>query len=738
MQLAETTTTTVRQQVPRGKHLQKYTEEPLCPGDQILLKRGGTFSGKMHPLGSGTSGNVIKIADYGTGNKPKITPLSSDSFAIRLRDQQYWEISNVEISGPGKGVGSLVAGILIDAGITNKTYNYFRITNCDIHDIVKPAAVGADSWMAGISFNIKAVSGTAIKDVIIDGCNISYIGGWRGIVFLGYVPSLTSENIIVRNCTVHHTDGDGIMIGCAKNIVIENNVAYETGLATTGVGCPTPNGIWQWYTYNCLVQNNESYTAHSFGVDGGGFDIDYYNDKSTVQYNYAHDNDGYGIAIFGADQMALGGATAVTDSAVVRYNISSYNGREAGSSGAGQGDIYTLTWANGYLNGLQIYNNTIYWSPNTAGSYGAAFQSQSTSFSGSSPKFFKNNIIYSTVPNMVSTSHSHVALDYNLYYSTTGNYSWTYNGSTYSNFSSYKSGSGQDANSICGQDPLLNSPTYHSAGRPTTQFTLQSGSPAINNGTTIADNGGKDFWGNTLYYGNPDIGAHELQSGSGCTNVGISAHPQNISVAQGSNATFTVTASGTSPTYQWQESTNGGSTYANISGATSSSYTKTSTTTAMTGYKYRCYVSNSCPSNVTSNAATLTVTSGGTWTRVNNNDASVTYSGFTYAADKANWYNTDCHYSNVNGHTATFTFSGTGVRFISNKKANAGIAKVYIDNVLQQTIDNYSSTELFQQVTYEKTGLSSGSHTLKIEVTNTKNASATDYYISPDAFESYQ
>jgi hypothetical protein len=40
-------------------------------------------------------------------------------------------------------------------------------------------------------------------------------------------------------------------------------------------------------------------------------------------------------------------------------------------------------------------------------------------------------------------------------------------------------------------------------------FKLRAGSPAINNGAVIANNGGFDFFGTALYVGAPDIGAYE-------------------------------------------------------------------------------------------------------------------------------------------------------------------------------------------------------------------------------------
>jgi hypothetical protein len=81
----------------------------------------------------------------------------------------------------------------------------------------------------------------------------------------------------------------------------------------------------------------------------------------------------------------------------------------------------------------------------------------------------------------------------------------------------------------------------------------------------------------------------------------ITAHPVNRSVSTGMTATFSVTATGTSPlSYQWQK--NG----VNIAGATNPSFTTPVTVLSDSGATFRCGVSNAYGS-ATSNAATLTV-----------------------------------------------------------------------------------------------------------------------------------
>ena len=87
----------------------------------------------------------------------------------------------------------------------------------------------------------------------------------------------------------------------------------------------------------------------------------------------------------------------------------------------------------------------------------------------------------------------------------------------------------------------------------------------------------------------------------------ISKQPQNVSVKAGEQATFTVKATGTDLTYQWQINRNNGKGFVDITGADKASYTTGVADMLCNGYKYQCVISNSAGS-VTTNAATLTVT----------------------------------------------------------------------------------------------------------------------------------
>lgn len=88
------------------------------------------------------------------------------------------------------------------------------------------------------------------------------------------------------------------------------------------------------------------------------------------------------------------------------------------------------------------------------------------------------------------------------------------------------------------------------------------------------------------------------------TNV---VNPTSATVCINSNVAFTVSASGNPLTYQWQESTNGGTTWTNITGATAPRFEISGTTLAQNNNRYRCVITAAPCGSVTTASATLTV-----------------------------------------------------------------------------------------------------------------------------------
>src|SRR5437667_8542910 len=86
------------------------------------------------------------------------------------------------------------------------------------------------------------------------------------------------------------------------------------------------------------------------------------------------------------------------------------------------------------------------------------------------------------------------------------------------------------------------------------------------------------------------------------------------------------------------------------------------------------------------------------------------------------------------GASPTVTCTGTAVSWIGYRDRSSGIARVYIDGSAITSIDTYASSTKAQTVIYQKTGLQTGTHTLKIEVTGSKNKKSHGYWIWIDAF----
>lgn len=89
------------------------------------------------------------------------------------------------------------------------------------------------------------------------------------------------------------------------------------------------------------------------------------------------------------------------------------------------------------------------------------------------------------------------------------------------------------------------------------------------------------------------------------TAVAITTQPSDITIGQGVAATLKVQAV-RATAYQWQRSVDGGSSWTDVSGATSDSFTTAANQLADSGQKLRVRVSGA-DSSVTSQAATLTV-----------------------------------------------------------------------------------------------------------------------------------
>jgi hypothetical protein len=476
----------------------RVNQQFFNPGDRILFERGGRYAGSLQPQGSGIDGSPIGISAYGTGALPIIDGSGQES-AVKLFNQEYWQFDSLDITGSQR------FGIFVSGDMASRVLHYIRLTNLNVHDLN-----GSPRWDSGLIVVAPIGDHLTFDDVVIDGVTAYNTNLWYGIhvgfnLYYGYpTQPPMSTNITIRNSQVHNVYGDGITVAQSRNVLIEKNVAYETGLAPAGISY-TPNAIWSWQCDQTTVQFNEGYSTHSYSYDGGVFDIDWGSTNTTIQYNYAHNADGYCVAV-------MGGHNVTTSNSIVRFNICSNNGRKPGM-GASEGDVFITTFDGGNLDGIQIYNNTAYWNPATDGGW---IHARGVSLTGRLPRFINNNILYANTPTVIDVDGT-ISMDHDLYWNPNQVSVWKYGSNAAASFSDLKALTGQEASGLYA-DPQLQSPTYSVAGRPTIAFTLMPTSPAIGSAASLSGMGSVDFFGNTLPgTGTPDIGADYLSGGDGET-----------------------------------------------------------------------------------------------------------------------------------------------------------------------------------------------------------------------------
>jgi hypothetical protein len=497
------------------RSLTKVNSTTFQPGDVIRFEAGDSWTGQLWPKGSGTDGAPISIDSYGAGAKPQIAGQGTVGDAVRLNNQQYWEIRNLDVSNEvptGTTDGSKLGdfrGIGVH-GDNGQTLHHFVIDSVDVHDVT-----GEVKWVGGSTAGNKP--------------GITFQQGWDrskdtgGIAFLTGVQDITApgaptvlDGITVENSTIKNTSFAGIVTkqyagdapgavytGWGKratatdpnftpytdvtfrgNYITQANTSYGcNGIYLTGVrgGLVEGNvidrvgvsGVETNMADSVTVQHNKIMGTHlsSGGADQNALDPDIGTTNQVFQYNYLHDN-GDGILLCACNTAVKFG------SVVVRYNV--VTGTSRWNLNMSQGATGTVA---------NVYNNTFYNTASTimvtGGVGGTATLTDNLFVSGpNSPQFLQQSTItyrnngYSSNLTTVPTSDA-----------------------------TRKVGSPMFVNpSVTGPYGDENGPRLSTAAN----FALQSGSPFVDAGATVTGNGGLDFAGSPVPIGNgPEIGAFE-------------------------------------------------------------------------------------------------------------------------------------------------------------------------------------------------------------------------------------
>lgn len=478
--------------------LSKASTTTFRPGDRLLLKAGGTWTGELDLNGDGTLANPIVVDQYGTGAKPLINGGGNES-AVRLQGISYWEVNNLELINNGgptqSGATNYRVGVLVKTTFS-AIRNHLYLRNLTIHDIYP------ETGPEGHGIHVIATGSSSVNtyfdDVRIENCQISLTGHYG--IWVQHTGSASSnpgyqfnQNIVIRNNTFSNTGGSGVETGYCDGVLLENNVVNRSGASVDPRQWARGSGYWPFQCRNVLVQSNEF--RHARGeADSCGMHIDYGCSNVLVQYNLSLDNEGGFVEI-------LGGCVNST----YRYNVSINDGsRIKGVNGASQDGH--LIWVSDYYGGSitrgstnsMIYNNTVYVGPGVTNDFLIVAKSVNT--------FIQNNVFYLAGKTTYTNAGSNTVLQNNLWQGALPAGVPFGPGAVFAN-------------------PLL----ANAGGTNAADYLLSPVSPAIAAGVLVTNNGSQDFWGNLVPAGAPCIGANER---SFATNVVISI---NLTASTNSN-----------------------------------------------------------------------------------------------------------------------------------------------------------------------------------------------------------
>lgn len=492
------------------RSLTRVDQATFHAGDRILLRAGGRWSGQLWPKGSGTSGSPVTIDRYGDGANPRIDGGGAVDDAVRLSDQEFWTIQHLEVTNQAPSTGTPGAnlkdlrGIHVTGASGRQLHGFVvdGVDGVDVHDVTGEVNwIGGDTsgnapgihfktgWDAskktgGIVFDTTAqastptvLTGITVQNSVIT--NTSFAGivikqytgdggvatGWGTRTSATDAKFTPHTNVTIRGNYISQAGTaygcNGVYVTDVRHAVIDHNVVYRAGTS----------GIETYFADDVTIQANEiaETTQKAGGAGANGIDADKGTTKVVVQYNWSHGN-GDGILLC---QFSFGDV-------VLRYNVIAGNTR------------YQVYLHSDKAAKAKVYDNTIFDDRSQYAIYGYG-----TSLTSSYD--ISDNIVYAKVAGASITTSPTVRYDNNLY-----------------GGASLPVPAG-DGHAVVADPRFTGSPDW-TVGTPDTGprlagaygLRVRSGSPAVNRGIVVSDNGGRDYAGTPLYDGKPDIGAFEV------------------------------------------------------------------------------------------------------------------------------------------------------------------------------------------------------------------------------------
>src|SRR3954452_17150870 len=254
------------------KTLGRASGLPLNPGDQVLLERGATFSGKLAVWKSGTPASPITIGSYGSGNKPVVTGdcLEVGGSYVTMTDLsvQYCTTNGIWSDGVGNVISNVEAAHNVQGIDVGPHAKNTKVVRNYLHnnDRMAPNTPGAfDDWGAvgmvvegdntEVAYNTINDNWAPSADFGTDGSAVEIYGGIGTLVhhntannnrtFTELGNNRSADTTYAYNQVTSSlkdtefliTRGDADYFGPVRGTVAMNNSVKLTGANSLGFSC---------------------------------------------------------------------------------------------------------------------------------------------------------------------------------------------------------------------------------------------------------------------------------------------------------------------------------------------------------------------------------------------------------------------------------------------------------------------------------------------------------------------
>jgi len=322
------------------KSLARVNAQVFQAGDQVLFKAGTRYRGQLKLQGSGrlVEGKAVPIllGRYDEGMNPRIDGEGKVLDTLLLRNVQFWEVTDLEITNLGKNRAARRTGVRVvtdDFG----AMHHIHLRRLFVHDV--NGDLRKEREGCGIFFESRGQDDSHFEDLLIEQCHVAHTD--RNGICQRCGNRARSLGVVIRGNLLEDIGGDGIKMWGCNGGVVERNVVRGGRRRCDDYAA----GIWPFDCDDALIQFNEV-SGMKGTKDGQAFDADYLCRRSVFQYNYSHDNDGGFLLVCTP-------GNSFNEDTVVRYNISQNDGLNSAS----------VIHFGGSARHTLIYNNTIYVGP---------------------------------------------------------------------------------------------------------------------------------------------------------------------------------------------------------------------------------------------------------------------------------------------------------------------------------------------------------------------------------------